>query len=198
MSSETTFRSIQNCDDLERWKVVSPNIELFCQEDTSLISFVSVMRSGTHVETISGLSQLHMHLVKYHPLRQWRKAPYSHVHPVSCNFCEVTELGEIVALPGLDLSPSGNPSEMHSDATTTFLCHILGNSPPTGSFWPMQVTPSTGKRKRNNGDGVLVKNLPDCFYLLPHPVLTFLRLTSKAIADLAHPASFSPEPNWPP
>lgn len=133
LSSETTFLSIQNLDDLERWNVVSPNVELCCREDTSLISFLSVMSSGTHVETISALSQLHMHLVKYHPPRQWRKALYSHLHPVSCNFCEVTELGEeIVALPGLDLSPSGNHNEMPGDATTTLICHILGNSPPTG------------------------------------------------------------------
>lgn len=181
---------MQNLDDLERWKVVSPNIELFCQEDTALICFLSITRSGTHVETISDLSQCHMHLVKYHPLRQWRKALYSHLHPISCNFCEVTELGEIVALPGLDLSPSGNQNAMPGDATTTFICHILGSSPPTGSFWPTQITSSTGKRKRNNGEGVLLKNLPACFYLLPHPVLKFLRPTSKAIADLASPCQF--------
>lgn len=73
-----------------------------------------------------------MPLIKYHPPRQWRKAFYSHLHPVSFNFCEVTELGEIVMLPGLDLSPSGNQNEILGAATTTFICHILRTSSPTG------------------------------------------------------------------
>ena len=61
--------------------------------------------------TISDGSQHHMPLVKYHPRRQRRRALSSHLHPISCSFCEVTEFGETVTLPGLPLSPSGNQNE---------------------------------------------------------------------------------------
>lgn len=109
-----------------------------------------------------------MPLVKYHPPRQWRKALYSHLHPISCNCCEVTELGETVMLPGLDLSPSGNQKGMPGAATTTFICHLLRKSSPTEDSNQWQSPHPWGRGREIIGVSPAWNPL-GCFYLLLHP-----------------------------
>ena len=190
-----TYLSMWNLDGLERRKVASPSIGLFCQEDTPLIG-LSLTRRGAHahVEAISDGSQHHMPLVKYHPLRQWRKALYSLPHPISCNFCEVTESGERVTLPGLDLSPSGNQNEMPGAATTAFIC-----LPHSRKFITHRVIlsqckspTSIGRRKKEWEVSSAWNPLQDasiCYHIRYKNALGWL---PRLLVIWPRPASFSP------
>lgn len=149
------------------------------QEDAPPIGLLSVTGSGTHVELISDGSQHHMHLVKYHPRRQWGKARSSHLHPVSCNLCEVTELGEMVTLPGLSFSSSGN----QNDLPHFHLPHSHKCQHPQAGSGPRRPPPTPG-RGREAMRSASCPDLPGCRCLPPHPASEPRGPASTAAGDV--------------
>lgn len=154
------------------------------------MGFLFIMRSGTQVEMISDRSQHHMPVVKYHLPRLWRKVLYSHLQPVSCNFCEVTEFGEIVALPGLDLPPSGKQNEMLppplSSATFSEIHHPQGD--PSQCKWlhssgrGREIMESESRLKTSQAASI-------CYHILCKNALGWL---PRLPVIWLHAANFSP------
>ena len=147
---------------------------------------------GSHLRS----KPAHMPLVKYHPLRQWRKALYSHPHPISCNLWSHRIWGNS------DASWPRFSTIWELEWAAWCCCHHRFHLPHSRKFITHRVILANAShshprgRERKTRKWVLPKTSSWLLLCATTSCKKALGWLPRPPVIWLHPARFSPLPNW--